>query len=338
MTRDIQTFCRIFGVPGFLKDWVDRFFEPEEMDLVLLLGEGPLGAAEIGDQIRDSIQGEVREFLRRAVRRGILNRLPDGRYEPADFHARYEIWALLEGWKDIPSPVRIALNQWELDHYEASHREEIQALLAGETIPPERIWPRYLLLNEALNLMDRVPHIYLWPCNCRAMMGRCEKPSLSCLRFSNDRGLGWEISAERAKEIIRDANRKGLMQSGETGLDSEGNITGALCNCCADCCYPHLVADRLDAAGYFPLRRYVARHVSEACTGCGRCFKRCPFKAFRLVRPGPGEGRAKKPRVELDLDRCRGCGLCASGCPEEAIEMVAIDKRAGEPADPDGAE
>ena len=326
MTHDIQIFCRIFGIPEFLNGWIDRFFEPLEIDLVLLFIEGPLDAATIGDHLGGAIQGEIQGFLDRAVRRGILNRLPDGRYEPAGFHSRFEVWALLEGWKDIPPNLRASLNAWELDHYEASHREEIRALQAGEPIPPERIWPRYLLLEEALDLMDRIPHIYLWPCNCRAMMGKCEKPVVTCLRFSNDRGIGWEVSAERAKEIIREANRKGLMQSGETGLDAEGNITGALCNCCADCCYPHLLADRLDAAGYFPLSRYVARHSADECTGCGRCFKRCPFKAFRVVRPEPGKGSSSKPQVELDPERCRGCGLCATGCPEEAIKMAALEQ------------
>jgi ferredoxin len=330
MEHDIHTFCRIFGVPEFLNDWIDRFFEPLEIDLVLLLGEGPLNAATIGDQLGCAIQVEIQGFLDRAVQRGILNRLPDGRYGLAGFHARFEIWALLEGWKDIPPHLRSALNAWELDHYENLHGQGIRALRSGEPIRPDRIWPRYLLLDEALELMDRVEHIYLWPCNCRSMMERCEKPVLTCLRFSNDRGIGWEISAERAKEIIREANRKGLMQSGETGLDAEGNITGALCNCCADCCYPHLLADRLDAAGYFPLSRYVARHLTEACTGCGRCFKRCPFKAFRMVPPEPGEGRPKKPKVGLDPNLCRGCGLCATGCPENAIEMVLLDKRSAE--------
>ncbi len=321
-------------MPEFLEEWIDRFFEPAEIDLVLLMAEGPLDADTPGGRLKEAVEGDVQGYLNRAVRRGILNRLPDGRYGLADFHARFEVWALLEGWKDIPPNLRASLNAWELDHYEASHREEIRGLQAGEPIRPERIWPRYLLLEEALNLMDRVPHIYLWPCNCRAMMGRCDKPAVTCLRFSNERGIGWEISAERAKAVIREANRKGLMQSGETGIDAKGNITGALCNCCADCCYPHLLADRLDAAGYFPLSRYVARHLTEECTGCGRCFKRCPFKAFRaVVRPGAGEGGPKKPRVELDVDRCRGCGLCAVGCPEEAIEMVAIEKGPGESAD-----
>lgn len=331
MKQDIPKLCRVFGVPEFLREWVDRFFESKEIDLILLLSEGPLDPESIGGRLgKGATAEEVNLFLDRAFRRGVVNRLADGRYDLADFHARFEIWAMFEGWKDLPPALRTAVNNWELDHYEARHREEIRALQAGEPIHPERIWPRYLLLEEALDLMDRVAHIYLWPCNCRAMMGRCDNPAVTCLRFSNDRGIGWEISAERAKAIIRDANKRGLMQSGETGLDRDGNITGALCNCCGDCCYPHLLAERLDAAGFFPLSRYAARHSADACTGCGRCFKRCPFQAFRIVRPKRGEGTSRKPRVELDVNLCRGCGLCAVECPEDAVEMVSIERGEGD--------
>ncbi len=55
------------------------------------------------------------------------------------------------------------------------------------------VWPEYVLLDEALAVIDKVPHIFLWPCNCRAMMKACNKPEYVCLRFQNSRNLGWEL-------------------------------------------------------------------------------------------------------------------------------------------------
>lgn len=47
------------------------------------------------------------------------------------------------------------------------------------------------MLHEAEALLRRVAHVYLWPCNCRSMMGACRQSVYTCLRFSNDRDIGW---------------------------------------------------------------------------------------------------------------------------------------------------
>ena len=75
----------------------------------------------------------------------------------------------------------------------------------------------------------------MWPCDCRAIVSRCRKPAYACLRFDNDRGLGWEISKERAIEILRAADSAGLMHTDYLGR-SAGD-THAICNCCTDCCF-----------------------------------------------------------------------------------------------------
>ena len=63
---DMDRFRKILDIPDFITPWLDRFYTDEEINLVLLLAEKPLGIAEIsgrwtGDvQFRepdDSIQG-----------------------------------------------------------------------------------------------------------------------------------------------------------------------------------------------------------------------------------------------------------------------------------------
>ncbi|MFW5637585.1 MAG: hypothetical protein ACOC3A_13075, partial [Thermodesulfobacteriota bacterium] len=73
MAYDFQKFCRVFGAPEFLNEWIGRFFEPSEIDLVLLLAEGPLDPDTLGKRLAGRKAGlELPAFLNRAVRRGIL--------------------------------------------------------------------------------------------------------------------------------------------------------------------------------------------------------------------------------------------------------------------------
>jgi ferredoxin len=261
-------------------------------------------------------------FLARSYKRGVLDRDDQHTYSVANFHTRYDIWALFEGWQDIPDDIKYLLNGWEIDFYQDQHRSMVEDLKQNRPRDTAERWPEYLLLQEAEALIDRAAHVYLWPCNCRAMMGECEKPVYTCLRFSNHRGLGWEISKHRAKEIMQAANRKGLMQSGEIAVELDGTVGGALCNCCADCCFPHLLAERLRAEKLWPLTRYQARVDLNACTACGRCVRRCPFEAISLETLSNDPDNAA---VKIDHGLCRGCGVCSTGCREEAIFMVRLD-------------
>ncbi len=327
-------FCNVMGIPEFIIPWIDRFFEKAEIELVLLLAQKPLLDSEIEDQISywpDDLQPAApRNWLTRVYQRGTINQNADNRYTPADFHTRFEMWAIFEGWKDVPASICKRLNRWEMSYYEIEHRSQIDGLKRGQRPDPTRIYPEYILLEEADALLNRVESVYLWPCNCRAMAKRCDNTVYTCLRFDNDRGLGWEISKSRAKEIVREANAKGLMQSAEVIETPEGTIRGGICNCCADCCYPHQLALRTSAQKLWPLSRYVACRLEERCIGCGRCARRCPFQAVNLTKvknadldPRQTKNRQKQ-MVRFNADRCRGCGVCSTGCPVEAIEMIPL--------------
>lgn len=318
---------RIVGAPDFLDPWLDRFYEPAEIRLLRRIADADGDARDIAASL-----GFSADDLRRAIRRGVLDSVAENRIRPAGFHARFEIWALFEGWKDLPQEVRDSLNRWELDRYVAGNRERVASLRNGPPPDPRAVTPRYVLLDEAMEILRRVDRVYLWPCNCRSILGNCDQSVYTCVRFDNDRGLGWEISRERAMEVVREANRAGLMQSGELGLDAAGRLTGAICNCCADCCFPHRMAEALAAPGVWPKQRYIARLATKKCIRCGRCVKRCPFGAFSAERKprdssrDPARsGRRPPPEIRFQPDRCRGCGLCATACPAAAIEMERLD-------------
>jgi ferredoxin len=333
--KDLNRFREIFQVPDFIEPWLDRFFTVQEISLILLVSEAPLSMADIAERwtgdARHREPEHLRMFMDRSCKRGIVSRNDDDKYMPTDFHERFDSWALFEGWMDLPDDIRKRLNSWELDYYIKEHQNQINTLKEGTYRDPSLIWPEYVLLPEAMDLIGRAKHIYLWPCNCRSMMGRCAKNIYTCVRFSNHREAGWAISASRAGDIIKKANDSGLMQSAEISIGPDGCISGAICNCCADCCFPHQLAEHQDAAKLWPLTRYVAVYIDDRCTACGTCVRRCPFGAFSFgksdsKRPGSSvrKKREKRP-VILDRNLCRGCGVCSTGCPENAIEMIRLD-------------
>lgn len=308
----------IVQAPEFILPWLDRFYEP--FDIKLLEAFLP-PVMEVTDLLQTT--GINHKTLDRLLLRGILETDKDGHISPADFHTRYDLWALFEGFKDLPDDIRHQLNQWELEEYIRSHKPDVEQVRKTGRLDPSKVLPRYLLIDEAFSVIDEAEHIYLWPCNCRSMIQACKKQIFTCLRFDNSQGQGYEISRERAKEIVLEANRKGLIQSGELGWDKNGKLMGAICNCCTDCCFPHLLADKENAQKIWPKSLAVAHWLESECSFCGICAKRCPFNAFEF---NPKE-KKKTARLTYDKDYCRGCGLCFVTCPEKAIEMKKIRER-----------
>jgi heterodisulfide reductase subunit A len=64
--------------------------------------------------------------------------------------------------------------------------------------------------------------------------------------------------------------------------------------------------------GFVEAEGIVAKVDLDACSGCARCWKDCPYQAIKEVD--------KKPLILEAL--CKGCGLCAADCPKECIQIV----------------
>jgi Pyruvate/2-oxoacid:ferredoxin oxidoreductase delta subunit len=286
------------GAPTFIVPWLDRFYDEADARLVL--------AAPAFD-------GVDPEGFARAVRRAILDADDAGDHAPADFHERLEIWAMFEGWKDVPPAVHRELADWDVDFYAEKIRADVETVRDGHPSDSYEARYTYVLLEEAEAIVTAQEHTYLWPCDCRSLVGECRKPRDVCLRFENERGLGWEISRERAIEILRSTDKAGLMHTSD--LRDDPGKASSICNCCTDCCYPHLASARLGAEDVWPVRRHVAA-IDETCEPCGRCARRCPFDAITADSEG---------RPTLELAACRGCGLCSTTCPTGAIAMRPLD-------------
>jgi len=300
-TPTMAAVAAAVGAPEFVLLWLDRFYDGDDGEVLL---------AVAGGQGTDDIEPAR---LERAMRRAVLDRDEAGAYAPASFAERLDICAMFEGWHDIPADIRALLTCWATDDYAASVRDDLEALKSGAPGGSRQIDYTYLLLPEAEAVIAAENHVYLWPCDCRAIVGACDQMLDACLRFDNERGLGREISRDRAIEILRETDAAGL-----THTDYLGRKAGeahAICNCCTDCCFPHRAAALLDAERVWPRRRHLAVVDREECTGCGTCAERCPFDAITMsVDDEPLVAAAE----------CRGCGLCSTGCPAEAIAMQPL--------------
>ena len=233
-SEEIESFCQIYETPEFITPWLHKFVEKEEIEFVLALAENKQNSE--WDQ----------NFLDRCYQRCIISFDDAGKMIPANFHDRFEIWTMFEGWKDIPEDIRNKLKQWHMDYYIATQSLDVKKVLETGKRDKSHPWSEYTTMEETLKIIEKIPHIYLWPCICRSMFKGCKKPEYVCLIFDNNRNLGWEISKEKAAEIVLMSHKKGLMQNAEISIQPDGTITGAICNCCSDCCLLQQMAKQLD--------------------------------------------------------------------------------------------
>ena len=92
-------------------------------------------------------------------------------------------------------------------------------------------------------------------------------------------GRGREVSKEEAFEIIRKAERDGLMHS-IPNTEGEGH-THAICNCCGCSCYALRAANMYNNPDMMR-SNYVSTIDKDKCVGCGECVEVCPTNAIQL--------------------------------------------------------
>ena len=269
------------------------------------------------------------DLVQSCYQRCIVNKTQAGgtiRFSTADIGAVIDHFAKYGAWDDLPPEARTAIDCRFLDEFIAKHRANVERKLLGQEtealiLPNDTV----LLLHEVEEMIDAAELILVQPCDCRRLGQRCDLPVHTCIwldagaQEALDRGHGQPLGREEAKDLVRWADRTGLMHTADSEWQSRG--LHAICNCCACDCYPFRAALELGSQRVWPRSRYIATYDEELCSFCGVCVERCHFAAFRHDDAGT--------KVLFDPHNCWGCGLCANTCPTGAIEMLASEPYVG---------
>jgi len=325
-------FAEIFKLPPAMKPYIDLVVDDRELDLILVLHPAPLTAAEAAGALELPLD-ETEKLLEQAYVRHLVNRnegrgevetgepLGAATYAPATFYERLDPMAMYERWGDIPAEAREQVVEWDLQEFIEKYRpfiDEMRSNPEADVRVPNR---DVLLLEEALAQIEAATDHVVVPCDCRAITMACNRLSEACIRLDEgarmtlERGQGRRLTREECMALVVEADRAGLMHTGNRNWREQGSF--GICSCCACCCFPIRAGVRLGLQQQWPHSHHLAHRDPEACTLCGGCVDRCHFGAFFFQEDG---------EISFDPSLCWGCGLCGSGCLSESITMQPLQK------------
>lgn len=304
VTMISQSFIEKFKVPETAYPYLEQIFTKVEIDFISNIEKDTFTASDI----EELGLGQAEEFIQSSYKRGIISLADEKseRYKLSDFYGRLDIFSISETdtYRSFPKEGREALDNWYFDAYYNGLSQDKNVRPTSDVIMP---------LKEVLAFIEEQDRpVYLNFCDCRSLKGDCGLPTRTCITYKNGinsfahRGLSERIDKETAKEIVRKADKDGLMHT----VNPNG-----ICNCCEDCCYLFRGQKRRDSLGFWPETNYVINLDNNSCISCGKCIRTCHFDVF-----------TKGSKVQADLSKCVGCGICVEGCPTKSLKL---NKRQG---------
>lgn len=294
--EELEKFCTYFEVPEQFASYVERFFSKEEIDFALEHGK---------TEFMKDVFGE--DFVCQEYRKGFISKTDETseKYKLNNFYGMLDVFVVSrkeEFDEKFSKEEKVLLDEWYFNEY-----YEWLKSVGSKTPTQDKVLP----LDEMLRFIDdqKERPVYLNNCDCKSLTGDCGLPVRTCITYKNgintfaDRGLSERIDVEKAKQIIIEADKAGLMHT--------CNPNG-ICNCCDDCCYMFRGQRLMDSYAVWPITDYILSFNEEACVGCGLCVKRCRMKVFHK------DGK----KITADTTHCAGCGLCVNTCPKKALTLI----------------
>lgn len=334
----VEEFIRLFNVPAPILPYLDYVATQDEMEVVVAMRGQTLGSDEIASLLHKP-EEQVAALIKQCFDRGILRRTtkaPPHSYKASSFYHRISPIAMYEKWRDVPPEVRDEVMRWELDEWIKLWTPTVAEF---DTNPEARFrMPNhdFLLLSEALAMIDAAEDHVVVVCDCRAITEACDRGGESCIRLDEgarvtlERGMGRRLTKDECRRLVIQLDRQGLMHTGDWYWRERGGVFG-FCNCCTCDCYPVRGGIALGLRGKYPRAHYFAARDETKCEHCGVCVRRCQYGCYAYdgstvmtgARGAKGQ-RKRRRHVAFDPDKCWGCGLCATTCPEGAIRMVPV--------------
>ncbi|MDR3365197.1 MAG: 4Fe-4S binding protein [Clostridiales Family XIII bacterium] len=310
-----EAFHKIYETPELVKPWAYKIVTEEEEALIRFLAGRPKSAAEVAGHFGISPEEAARR-LASAYHRANIHKsrennelyMPATLYDRLGYFTQYE----QEAWRTIPEGERAKIDVWYVEAFAELMKQRIEE--QGDRFHRDAVMPIETAIKEIADIYEeKQSPYYVVPCNCRTTANLCDFSRDTCVannRGANtqwDRGYGREVTLGELNELMRAADKEGLMHT----VDRSGHI----CNCDTCCCYEFRGAGILGSKGLWPRVPYVAAFDAEKCVNCGLCAKRCHFGAF---------SRGAGGRIGFDPSLCWGCGICETACPASAIRTVPL--------------
>lgn len=243
----------IWEVPEEFYQAAGPMYRDYEVDLAVKMGKETVPGQKICAWLKEMGYTDMERLLWESYSRNVMrkNQEDPKSYEMTTFYDRYPYFAQYEpeAYAEYSQEMVRKLNDWDLKVYMDMVADKALAIARGEDVPMHQT--QYLTLEEAMDMMDTFgDEILILPCNCKAMERYKDKPVNVCINKLEkgpntpyDQGHGEILSAEETKRLIREVNKKGLMQSGENNC---------LCSCDGVCCYPVKMAKILGTRLRYP--------------------------------------------------------------------------------------
>ncbi|WP_026881509.1 4Fe-4S binding protein [Clostridium akagii] len=304
--KKYDEIVEILKVPKIVIPFLNIIYTDDDLEILAAIKDATLTKSSI-----ETLMGRnSQEILKSAYKDSVVDKvLSNGEieYKASALTVRLDNLASFqrERWHQIQSEHRKKIADWLYkDYLDAKKNKSVKELVdcASKIVP----------LDVAIDFVKtEKKDIYVIPCDCKSIEEGCDFDKNVCmsmgsgLNTSSDRGHGKKLNTQEAVELLKHADKEGLIHSLEEN---------AICNCCSCCCYPLRASKELGLKGKWPAVSYVINLDRESCIGCGICTGRCPQKVFEK------QGKT----IKIDISKCVGCGVCVSTCPKKALHLQQI--------------
>ena len=322
------------GVPRSLngeeKEILRILFNEEEAEFALKLPLVSFTLEDLSKKIGKDM-ASLRVTLDRMAEKGTI--LKDER----DGKTVYRLLPIVVGWLETPfwpGPGKDKRQEKLAPLWDKYWTDVWLDEIGDRNTPIMRVLPEKDAISHTAQIMpyedaeklvkDRGDYIAVAYCPCRLiarLSGKgCKHTLENCLHFGSmarymvKYGLGRRITVEETLQILKKANREGLVHT----VENHAGRVNVICNCCDDCCMWFRSIYEAKHPNALARSNYYAEVDKEKCVACGICMLRCPMHAITVKR--------KKEPAEVDKNRCIGCGVCVPTCPVEAIHLERRDE------------